>query len=158
MAKVDFGWNEDNDLNSTFANIGGKESGAVQGETIGIYSYEGKNYLISKVTMAMRDSGVKEGDFDVREVAPKIYRDGSYAFFSNNEKSDVERTFESFFNREDIRSSMNNGETRGMFEKLHLVPSIYQMPDYGVQIVTGVKAENFNQLLPSYQNSNGRSR
>ena len=158
MAKVDFGWNEDSDLNPTFANIGGKESGAVQGETIGIYSYEGKNYLVSKVTMAMRDSGTKEGDLDVREVAPKIYGDGSFAYFSNNEKSDVERTFEAFFNREEIRNAMDNGISNEIFGKLRLVPSIYQIPDYGSHTVTGVKSDNFNQLLPSYQNSNGRLR
>lgn len=95
MAKIDFGYNNDNQLNAQF------EGYECTADFVGIVNIEGANVLITNLN----------GRYRVDEVLQDIYVDGSYATYSNQLTTPLKASLLTTFNRPHIYEKIRSGLT-----------------------------------------------
>lgn len=143
MAKIDFGYNNDNQLNSQF------EGYDTTGEYVDVINYNGDNYLISNI----------QGHYNVREICQDVYPDGSYATYANSALSEISFSMGRILNREFSKNQIANGlsvlevlKMAGLeVRRSNLIPVTPGFEDvHG--IVTSVKPELFEDLKNTYLN------
>jgi len=75
MKKIDFGFNDDRRLNSSFSRIS-----PYNGEYLDLVGCNDYDFLITRIVDWQRGLN---GNIDVREVAQDFYKDGSYVNYAN---------------------------------------------------------------------------
>ena len=148
MKKIDFGYNDDKRLNSSFSRIE-----LFNGEYLDVVGCDSMDFLITRIV----DSGRGlNGNIDVREVAQDYYADGSCVTYANQEKNELCKKLEEFFNKESVREKLERGEPimgilRGAGFPVHSSQLAYipSKNDVVPGLVTSVRPELFEELKES---------
>lgn len=93
MSKIDFGYNNDNYLNSQF------EGFENSGEFVDVVNCNGGNYLISNIF----------GRYNVKEICQDIYPDGSYSTYARGGSDKVCISMMLVLNRMETKEKIQNG-------------------------------------------------
>ena len=156
MRKIDFGFNGDKRLNSSFSEIE-----PYNGENLDTFSYEDMDFLVTRIIDSHRGLN---GEIDVREVAQDYFKDGSYVTYADSEKSEVCRKLQEFLNSTSIKARLSEGKSpfnilrnegfpvyvsslREIVEESRIVPGI----------VTSIRPEMFKKLKDSKKYDMGKS-
>lgn len=94
MAKIDFGFNNDNQLNAQF------EGYDNTGDFVEIVRINDSDCLISNIN----------GRYDAKEIAQDVYADGSYSTYANGLTTNLKSSLLIVLNRPHIKERINNGE------------------------------------------------
>ncbi len=156
MKKIDFGFNDDNRLNSSFSRIS-----PYNGEYIEIVSCNGFNFLITRIIDSY--NGLN-GNIDVREIAQDYYADGSYVNYANQASNGLCRKFEQLLNTDRLRHELNSGKTpltilreAGFPVSLSAINNVASDSKYVSSIVTSIRPELFQRLKDSKKYNAGKS-
>lgn len=141
MAKIDFGYNNDDQLNSQF------EGYNTTGEYVDVIYYNGGNYLISNI----------QGQYNVIEICQDVYQDGSYATYATSAISEISFSMGRILNKEFSKNQIASGlsvldvlKLSGLeVHQSNLRPVISGYEDIP-GIVTSVKPEIFEDLKNTY--------
>lgn len=144
MTKIDFGYNDDYELNSSFSRIS-----PYNGEYLDCVRYLDMDLLITRIVDSYKGLN---GQIDVREVAQDSYADGSYITYANQNKEIAASKIEELLNNETIKARIEKGENvleilreKGVSVTRSRLLPITQAP----AIVTSVKPEHFTSLKES---------
>lgn len=148
MKKIDFGFNNDKRLNASFAGIE-----LYNGEYLDVVGCNQMDFLITRIV----DSGRGlNGKIDVREVAQDYYADGSYDTYANQEKNEVCKKLEEFFNTASVKEKIKNNEPIiGILRKADFpvytskLASIPSKSEVIPGLVTSIRPELFEELKKS---------
>ena len=152
MKKIEFGFNDDNRLNSQWSGVE-----FYNGEYLDVVRYDDIDLLITKIIDSPHGLN---GKIDVREIAQDYYADGSYVTYANKEKNAICRRLEDLLNSKKIREQLaedsephrtpytilRNEGLPVYISNLNAVTSKSETVPY---IVTSVKPEMFEKLKES---------
>lgn len=157
MQKVDFGYNNDKIINSSFEGIGSfseneKAYGPVSGLVVDVVNFNGEEFLVSKITSDYDDSEI--GKYDVRKVAIKKYDDGSSEIYSSPYKDELTNFVSNIVNSPVFCGLMNNGALPSVILQ-GLNFEAFQSKEIGCFnnntddvpiLVTAISEQNFNNV------------
>ena len=156
MKKIEFGFNNDDYLNGQW---GGRE--LYDGEYLDMFSYEGMDFLVTKIIDANRVLG---GNIDVRELAQDYYPDGTCIMYANKQKNATCQKLQELLNQVKIKEKINNdkllidilkeeGIPAGISNLLDITakPSIYS------PVITSIRNDVFKTLKESKTDFRGIS-
>lgn len=110
----------------------GLPTGAIEAEYIGIISFEGDNFIITKAISCFNNSEDKEGQILVREGIPNIYSDGSGNIFLDQTQNESCSYLEQILNTPDIKRELENGVDVNYLTNTSIpLPSITNLIDNG---------------------------
>ena len=155
MKKIDFGFNNDRRLNSSFSGIE-----PYNGEYLDVTCCEDTNLLITRIVDSQQGL---DGNIDVREVIQDYYSDGSYVTYANMEKNVICLKIQQLLNTERLKKRINKGESAReilLDEGLPAYASFLNVEPKNSVVpgaVTSIKPEMFKQLKDSKKYYRGKS-
>ena len=147
MKKIEFGFNNDDELNATWAEIE-----PYNGEYLDTIRCNDMDFLVTRIVDS-RDG--LDGGIDVREVAQDYYSDGSYLTYSNNQKSDLCKKIENFLNNKKVREKIKNERVLTLLRAANFpvfssrLLKIESNSEEFAEVITGIKPELFKRLKDS---------
>ena len=116
---VEFGYNTDlEDFSYATTNIGTKYNFNVEGNVLGIFNSNDKNYLLSQITSSFGNNCMV-GTVDAREIA--FNPENTNVLFSNNEVSEESMTISRLLSTEEVKKELALGtkiENTTIFQRL----------------------------------------
>lgn len=111
MKKVEFGYANESNPRGSFEGIGLAEGakGAVAAEFVDVMRMNGRDYLITKITEAFRNSEQEIGRFDVRRALVDLFPDGSSIMFLDQLHSSDCIDLEELLNSDKAKNLMERG-------------------------------------------------
>lgn len=102
MKKIDFGYNNDTILNSTFEGIY-----PYSGEYIDLINCCNMDLLVTKIVDSYE--GKYDGKIEVREIVQDLYPDGSYNSYTTQNQPALCGQIETILNRESVKQKLDEG-------------------------------------------------
>ena len=155
MKKIEFGFNNDDELNATWSGIE-----FYNGEYLDTVRLNDMDFLITRIVDS--NNGLN-GNIDVREVAQDYYLDGSYLTYANREKSSLCRKLEGFLNNNKVKGKLKSGSTLALLRDADFpaftsrLLKIYSDSDEFAEVITSIKPELFKKLKDSKRAGYGMS-
>ena len=156
MKKIDFGFNDDRRLNSSFSGIE-----PYNGDYLDMFCYENMDFLVTIIVDSHRGLN---GNIDVREVSQDYYADGSYVNYANKEKNALCQKFEQLLNTPNVRKKIDSGETplnilraEGFPVHMSYLRDMAPKSEKVSSIVTSVTPDKFKKLKDSKKTNHGTS-
>jgi len=155
MKKIEFGFNNDNELNATWSGIG-----PYNGEYLDTVRCNDMDFLVTRIVDSV--NGL-DGNIDIREVAQDYYVDGSYLTYANSEKSSLCKKLESFLNNSKVKSKLKTERALTLLRAADFpvftsrLLKIYSDSDEFAEVVTSIKPELFKKLKDSKRMGYGMS-
>ena len=156
MKKIEFGFNDDKRLNSSWSGIE-----FYNGDYLDVVGYDDTDLLVTRIVDSTQGLN---GKIDVREIAQDYYNDGSYVTYANKEKSEVCIKLETLLNREKIQNEIASGKRiytilrdEGLPVRVSTLPDVVSKYENASDIVTSIMPDKFNDLKESKRNNLGKS-
>ena len=148
MKKIDFGFNDDEKLNSQWSGIE-----FYNGEYLDVVAYDNSDYLITRIVDSYRGLN---GNIDVREIAQDYYSDGSYVTYANKEKNGICIRLQNLLNNPKMKDRLSRGDMvydvlreQGIPVYMSHLSDVPSKSNIVPGIVTSVSSQNFNKLKES---------
>lgn len=155
MKKIEFGFNNDDNLNATWSNIE-----QYNGEYLDTIRCNDMDFLVTRIVDSREGL---DGGIDVREVAQDYYSDGTYITYSNNKKSDLCKKLENFLNNKKVRDKLASDRALTLLRAADFpvftsrLLKIEGNSEEFAEVITGIKPEVFKKLKDSKRAGMGMS-
>ena len=155
MKKIEFGLNNDDELNATWA-----QADSYNGEYLDTIRCNDMDFLVTRI---VDSADGLNGAIDVREVVQDYYADGTYFTYANNEKSELCKKLENYLNNKKIREKLTKERALSLLRVANFpafssrLPKIEGNSSEYAEVITGVKPEVFKRLKDSKRVGYGMS-
>lgn len=126
MKKIEFGTDNGLRPNGSWDSIG-LSNGVLSGELIGLFNYDGDDYIVTKVGDTFQKSQYDENKIMVSRAIADLYKDGSGNIFIDQERSLRCENFEELLNSDKARSLIERGVSVADICNGHLVSKAFDV-------------------------------